>query len=343
MAGRALLVCALCALCCAAGGGRASEVDYCTESDWRDLRAVATDMTDAEIRAKYCGRKPEFVRGLWASLQDDERKDVPTRLGTHTASGVVSGVQSQEDNQPAGPLGEKQSTEEGKGTVSGGRGSSTDQPEQKETIDAPSRPAPPAGGLSALPQEEGSPLQGQPPTLITVGIGPTEQKAESVPGPLETEDAEEEVDGDSEEEDEEAGRSGGSSPAPPPGRGGGGGGGSGGGAWERNSSLSGTQPPNSKIQVGGGAVTTTVAEKHGPSPSPPVKEETAEGTELSPKGPQGASPPPPYGTITTPAGGNEQTTSVPSPAGDGVDAVGSPSGERTAGDADNTPSRVSTE
>ncbi|RNE95921.1 uncharacterized protein Tco025E_10065 [Trypanosoma conorhini] len=69
MAGRALLVCALCALCCAAGGGWAAEGNYCTKRDWRDLRAVAKDMSDAEIAAKYCGRKPELVRGLRASLQ----------------------------------------------------------------------------------------------------------------------------------------------------------------------------------------------------------------------------------------------------------------------------------
>ncbi|RNE96355.1 uncharacterized protein Tco025E_09749 [Trypanosoma conorhini] len=75
MAGRALLVCALCVLCCAAGGGWAAEGDYCTERDWRDLRAVAKDMSEAEIVAKYCGRKPEFVRGLRASLQGDDEAE----------------------------------------------------------------------------------------------------------------------------------------------------------------------------------------------------------------------------------------------------------------------------
>ncbi|RNF05963.1 uncharacterized protein Tco025E_07688 [Trypanosoma conorhini] len=82
MAGRALLVCALCVLCCAAGGGWAAEGDYCTERDWRDLRAVAKGMSEAEIAAKYCGRKPEFVRGLRASLQGD---------GAEEAEGAVSG------------------------------------------------------------------------------------------------------------------------------------------------------------------------------------------------------------------------------------------------------------
>ncbi|RNE97499.1 hypothetical protein TraAM80_09293, partial [Trypanosoma rangeli] len=69
MAGRVLLVCALCVLCCCCGGVGAWGDGYCTESDWRDLRAVARDMSEAEIEGQYCGRKPEFVQRLRAGLQ----------------------------------------------------------------------------------------------------------------------------------------------------------------------------------------------------------------------------------------------------------------------------------
>ncbi|RNE95334.1 hypothetical protein TraAM80_10272, partial [Trypanosoma rangeli] len=51
------------------GGG------YCTESDWRDLRAVARDMTEAEIEGQYCSRKPEFVQGLRAIPQMEGASD----------------------------------------------------------------------------------------------------------------------------------------------------------------------------------------------------------------------------------------------------------------------------
>ncbi|RNE98898.1 mucin-associated surface protein (MASP) [Trypanosoma conorhini] len=109
MAGRALLVCALCVLCCAAGGGWAAEGNYCTKRDWRDLRAVAKDMSDAEIAAKYCGLKPAFVRGLRASLQGDEVVgDVSDHGGGSGGVGVVA------DGGPAQTTGAK-----GKGVEEG--------------------------------------------------------------------------------------------------------------------------------------------------------------------------------------------------------------------------------
>ncbi|RNE97518.1 uncharacterized protein Tco025E_09433 [Trypanosoma conorhini] len=100
MVGRALLVCALCALCCAAGGGWAAEGDYCTERDWRDLRAVAKDMSEAEIAAKYCGRKPELVRGLRASLQSGGEAEAGGASGPGGGGGGVEGVA---DGGPARP------------------------------------------------------------------------------------------------------------------------------------------------------------------------------------------------------------------------------------------------
>ncbi|RNF00326.1 uncharacterized protein Tco025E_08822, partial [Trypanosoma conorhini] len=109
MAGRALLVCALCALCCAAGGGWAAEGEgYCTERDWRDLRAVAKDMSEAEIAAKYCGRKPEFVRGLRASLQGDGAEE--GAVSGH--GGVGGGVEGAAGGGLAQPAGAKEEGEE---------------------------------------------------------------------------------------------------------------------------------------------------------------------------------------------------------------------------------------
>ncbi|RNE99758.1 hypothetical protein TraAM80_08051 [Trypanosoma rangeli] len=98
MAGRVLLVCALCVLCCCGGVG-AWGGGYCTESDWRDLRAVARDMTEAEIEGQYCGRKPEFVQRLRASLQAS---------GDHSESHTEQGdsINERGSDTPTGPKGD---------------------------------------------------------------------------------------------------------------------------------------------------------------------------------------------------------------------------------------------
>ncbi|RNE96839.1 hypothetical protein TraAM80_09614, partial [Trypanosoma rangeli] len=88
MAGRVLLVCALCVLCCAGGGAGAWGGGYCTDSDWRGLRAVAKDMTEAEIEGKYCSRKPEFAQGLRVIPQAVGGEGLSTGTG---ASGPSSG------------------------------------------------------------------------------------------------------------------------------------------------------------------------------------------------------------------------------------------------------------
>ncbi|RNE95989.1 hypothetical protein TraAM80_10027 [Trypanosoma rangeli] len=66
----------LCVLCCAGagvgvgawGGG------YCTESGLKDLRVVAEDMADAEIRAKYSSRKAGFVKGRGRARRKGKRR-----------------------------------------------------------------------------------------------------------------------------------------------------------------------------------------------------------------------------------------------------------------------------
>ncbi|ESL10254.1 hypothetical protein TRSC58_02016 [Trypanosoma rangeli SC58] len=54
MAGRVLLVCALCVLCC--GGGVGAWHDYCNERDWRDLRVINESRTDEELLDRYCNQ-----------------------------------------------------------------------------------------------------------------------------------------------------------------------------------------------------------------------------------------------------------------------------------------------
>ncbi|RNE99854.1 hypothetical protein TraAM80_07980 [Trypanosoma rangeli] len=123
MAGRALLVCALCVLCCAAGGVGAWDGGYCTESDWRDLRAVARDMTEEEIEGKYCSRKPEFVTRMRASVQEEGETVSGTTPGGMSSTGAREGTRgevpvSQEGELPprvdgnSQPAREKEKTEE---------------------------------------------------------------------------------------------------------------------------------------------------------------------------------------------------------------------------------------
>ncbi|RNF03971.1 mucin-associated surface protein (MASP) [Trypanosoma conorhini] len=61
MAGRALLVYALCALCCAAGGGWAWPMEYCKDEHWTLLKAVKPEKCYTELLQEYCGRNTEFV------------------------------------------------------------------------------------------------------------------------------------------------------------------------------------------------------------------------------------------------------------------------------------------
>ncbi|RNF00992.1 uncharacterized protein Tco025E_08691 [Trypanosoma conorhini] len=152
MAGRALLVCALCALCCAAAGGWAAEGDYCTERDWRDLRAVAKDMSDAEIAAKYCGRKPEFVRGLLASLQGDGAEE-----GAVSGPGGGSGDVERKGPRASGESAEDASEEKpaGSGEVEGTKGPG-----------APQGVSPAAGPTAELSQ----PQAGKPKNEVDAGV-----------------------------------------------------------------------------------------------------------------------------------------------------------------------------
>ncbi|RNE98405.1 hypothetical protein TraAM80_08784, partial [Trypanosoma rangeli] len=115
MAGRVLLVFALCLLCCAAGGVGAWGGGYCTESDWRDLRTVARDMTEAEIEGKYCSRKPEFVTQMRASVQAEVGSSTTPLMSSGGAGGGASGSsQHSGASSGAGP----QRSAEGLGTSS---------------------------------------------------------------------------------------------------------------------------------------------------------------------------------------------------------------------------------
>ncbi|RNE95521.1 mucin-associated surface protein (MASP) [Trypanosoma rangeli] len=62
MAGRVLLVCALCVLCCC-GGGVYAWHDYCNERDWSDFNSfiLQAKKTDADVD-KYCGHNKTFVQ-----------------------------------------------------------------------------------------------------------------------------------------------------------------------------------------------------------------------------------------------------------------------------------------
>ncbi|RNE96372.1 uncharacterized protein Tco025E_09908, partial [Trypanosoma conorhini] len=65
MAGRALLlVCALCALCCAAGGGRAWDMDYCTEENWEFLKLLNSSKNATELLDEYCRHNATFVAAI---------------------------------------------------------------------------------------------------------------------------------------------------------------------------------------------------------------------------------------------------------------------------------------
>ncbi|RNF04734.1 uncharacterized protein Tco025E_08284 [Trypanosoma conorhini] len=86
MAGRALLlVCALCALCCAAGGGWAWHMDYCNETQWTYLKAVNSSKTYTELLDEFCGTKKEFVEKVRAEA---EKEDGVVRSG-HGGAGAT--------------------------------------------------------------------------------------------------------------------------------------------------------------------------------------------------------------------------------------------------------------
>ncbi|RNE94803.1 hypothetical protein TraAM80_10582 [Trypanosoma rangeli] len=143
MAGRVLLVCALCVLCCGGGGGvGAWGGGYCTESDWRDLRAVAREMAEAEIEGQYCSRKPEFVKRLRASLQAGAERvvsgtvegDNPTGNGVDGKEGVAanSGHPQRVDDDVKSC--------EGENGVSGGKNCSVGIEGREETPDGKQQP-----------------------------------------------------------------------------------------------------------------------------------------------------------------------------------------------------------
>ncbi|RNE96869.1 hypothetical protein TraAM80_09595 [Trypanosoma rangeli] len=156
MAGRVLLVCALCVLCCGGGVG-AWGGDYCTESDWRGLRAVARDMSEAEIEGQYCGRKPEFVQRLRASLQAEtkEHQDEKAKNAPDTDEKAQQGKQNEQHN--AGAPGVSQTNgapsemggDSGRGQSLGSKGVS---PSGKDGAGSTSQ-----SGGSTSPTEDGAP------------------------------------------------------------------------------------------------------------------------------------------------------------------------------------------
>ncbi|RNE98054.1 uncharacterized protein Tco025E_09327, partial [Trypanosoma conorhini] len=64
MAGRALLVCALCVLCCAAGGGWAWHMDYCTEENWGFLKLLNSSKNSTELLDVYCRHNTTFLAAI---------------------------------------------------------------------------------------------------------------------------------------------------------------------------------------------------------------------------------------------------------------------------------------
>ncbi|RNE95751.1 hypothetical protein TraAM80_10119 [Trypanosoma rangeli] len=180
MAGRVLLVCALCVLCCCGGGVGAWGGGHCTESDWRDLRAVARDMTEAEIDGQYCGRKPEFVQRLRASLQsngEDSDEEVTGGDRSNTIqvpeggvgtpgegqAGSSQAVGSQKVVQPHGPT----QVQDGSLQSVGPKGNA-EEPTKKEK-DEKASDADPANESSQDQQQEGpqEPDSKGPQTLQT--------------------------------------------------------------------------------------------------------------------------------------------------------------------------------
>ncbi|RNF08353.1 mucin-associated surface protein (MASP) [Trypanosoma conorhini] len=101
MAGRVLLVCALCVLCCAAG----VDVGHCTESNWRDLRAARwrelllweceyefRNETDEKKTASIANCKREVegnISAVFGSAGLESRQDVPP--AGHSAAGGGGG------------------------------------------------------------------------------------------------------------------------------------------------------------------------------------------------------------------------------------------------------------
>ncbi|RNF09561.1 uncharacterized protein Tco025E_07000, partial [Trypanosoma conorhini] len=116
MAVRLLLVCALCALCCAAGGGHAStppvtvggdveEVDLAAR--WRDLLLSDCmyefrNVTDEKKRAASianCGKEVEGnISAVFGPAGRNNRRDSPPPSG-HSAAGGGGGGQADETQQ----------------------------------------------------------------------------------------------------------------------------------------------------------------------------------------------------------------------------------------------------
>ncbi|RNE95772.1 hypothetical protein TraAM80_10206 [Trypanosoma rangeli] len=139
MAGRVLLVCALCVLCCCGGGVGAWGGGYCTESDWRDLRAVAKDMTEAEIEGQYCSGKPEFVQGLRASLQsvngEDEGEEQKTSAGDGKETSGKEGTGVDEAGLSTDKSKNGNATDEEPPAKGSGGASHTSSPDDQKTQD----------------------------------------------------------------------------------------------------------------------------------------------------------------------------------------------------------------
>ncbi|RNE97774.1 uncharacterized protein Tco025E_09365 [Trypanosoma conorhini] len=146
MAGRALLVCALCALCCAAGGGWAWPMDYCNETQWTYLKAVNSSKTYAELLDEFCGTKKEFVEMVRAEA---EEKDGALRSG-HGGAGATGSAPVSAPGAAVGAV-----TPDQKGSENGGKlkqapppaGSSGDSAEHSESQLPDGREeVPPRGG-----------------------------------------------------------------------------------------------------------------------------------------------------------------------------------------------------
>ncbi|RNE96659.1 hypothetical protein TraAM80_09692 [Trypanosoma rangeli] len=177
MAGRVLLVCALCALCCGGGVG-AWGGGYCTESDWRDLRAVARDMSEAEIEGQYCGRKPEFVQRLRASLQGEteERQDGKANTVTDTDEKAQQETQNEQRSTGAPGVSQTDGAHSKRGGDSG-RGQSLElkqvSPPGKDGAGSTSQ-----SGGSTSPTEDGATRTDKTVSLPVPASQPATQSAE---------------------------------------------------------------------------------------------------------------------------------------------------------------------
>ncbi|RNE95759.1 uncharacterized protein Tco025E_09916 [Trypanosoma conorhini] len=170
MAGRALLVCALCVLCSAAGGW-AWDMDYCTEENWEFLKLLNSSKNSTEILDVYCKHNTTFVAAI---------KNKLTATGGSAGTGIPEGIG--EEKAPTRPEEGLQTNEESSSpTIKPGgdvnpAGGSSEQPEDKAQGEkGATGPAAPSVG----PGEAGSPAQvptppppGTPqrsPTPVAVG------------------------------------------------------------------------------------------------------------------------------------------------------------------------------